>query len=108
MSRERAARRAEREADRARRVEQGRRRAQRAARRRRVVGLVRPGRGRGDSVLARRRRRQDLALLAALLVLNTLLWVVVADWGLRAAAAALSLLAWPILTVLVFDRRPSS
>ena len=39
---------------------------------------------------------------------NLLLWVVVADWGLRAAAAALSLLAWPILTVLVFDRRPSS
>lgn len=108
MSKERAARRAQRDAEREQRVAQARRREQRAARRRRLVGRVRPGRGRGDSLLARRRRRQDLALLAALLVLNTLLWVVVADWGLRVAAAVLSLLAWPILTVLVFDRRPSS
>lgn len=108
MSKERAARRAQREAERERRVAQARRREQRAVRRRRLLGRGRGPGGRGDSVLARRRRRQDLALLAALLVLNTLLWVVVPDWGLRAAAAALSLLAWPILTVLVFDRRPSS
>jgi hypothetical protein len=108
VSKERAARRAEREAERERRVARARARERRASRRRGLLGLGRQRRGRADSLLARRRRRQNLALLAALLVLNTLLWVVVPDWGLRAAAAALSLLAWPILTVLVFDRRPSS
>jgi Flp pilus assembly protein TadB len=108
VSKERAARRAEREAERVRRVELARARERRAARRRGLLGRGRPRRGRADSVLARRRRRQNLALLAALLVVNALLWVVVADWGQRAVAAALSLLLWPLLTVLVFDRRPSS
>ena len=76
-----------------------------------MVGAVAPParrRPRADSVLRRRRRRQDLALLAVLLLLNALLWTQVPDWKWRAAAAVLSLLLWPLLVILVFDRRPSA
>jgi hypothetical protein len=58
-------------------------------------------------VLAPRRRRQNLALVAVLLVLNALLWTQVPDPGLRAAAAILSVIAWPVLVTVVFDRRSS-
>ena len=59
-------------------------------------------------MLRRRRHRQDLVLLAVLLLLNALLWTQVPDWKLRAVAAVLSLLLWPLLVILVFDRRPSA
>ncbi len=50
---------------------------------------------------------QNLALAAVLLALNVLLWTQVSDTGLRLVAAALSVIAWPVLVTLVFDRRSS-
>lgn len=119
MSKERKRRRAEREA--AAQVAQGKRQAQRsrstrregALRRvtrpvRRLVDAMVPGRRRRpDSVLAARRRRQNLALVCVLLALNVLLWTQVPDPGLRVGAAILSVIAWPVLVTVVFDRRSS-
>jgi len=82
----------------------GRRRSLRT----RLSALVPSRRTRPPSILARRRRRQDLALLAVLLVLHVLLWTQVPGWGLRATAAILTLLLWPVLVTIAFDRRSST
>jgi len=112
VSKERARRRAEREAAREGEAAAPNSRRRRAEGRWRLVRTAAPAsrrrRPRADSLLRARRRRQNLALLAVLLVLNALLWTQVTGWQLRVAAAALSLLAWPMLVILVFDRRPSS
>ena len=119
MSKERRRRRAEREAAERIALSRSSTRAVRAARRRqalrpvtapfgRLVGAVRPRRRRRpDSVLAPRRRRQNLGLVAVLLALNVLLWTQVRDPGLRAGAVILSVIAWPVLVTVVFDRRSS-
>jgi len=60
-----------------------------------------------DSALARRRSKENGTLLAVLLGVNALVWLVEPSWGWRASAAVLSLMAWPVLAVLLFDRRPS-
>lgn len=65
-------------------------------------------RRRPDSPLRRHRARQNGTLLAVLVALNGLLWLTPATWTLRGAALVLSVLAWPLLVVLVFDRRRSS
>lgn len=117
MSKERARRRAEREAALA--VERERR-ARSVRRRERRRALVAPVTGRlarlrrrirratvGASPLTRQRRRQNLALAVALITLNALLWVVEPSWALRWVAIGLCLAGWPLLTVVLFNRRPA-
>ncbi len=112
MSKERAQRRAVREAAQARDAKAQAAKLRRRQARQKLGGRLAPKnsgrRSRPDSVLRRRRRRQDVALLAVLLLLNALLWTQVSDWKLRVVALVLSLLLWPLLVILVFDRRPSS
>jgi Flp pilus assembly protein TadB len=117
MSKERARRRAEREAAAEAERQRRARAVQRRAGRRRLVAplariLERWGRrlrrfGGADSVLTRRRRTQDAALLAVLIVANAVLWYVEPRWSLRWTAIAVCVLAWPLLTVMLFNRRPS-
>jgi hypothetical protein len=112
MSKERARRRAEREAlaERQRAV-RAREVARRARRRRFTAALHRPltplvrRRRRSDSALRRMRARQDGALAGVVLAVNGLLWLFEPSWVLRGTAAAASVLAWPLLVVLVFDSR---
>ncbi len=115
MSKDRARRRAVREA--AAVVEREQR--SRAARRRRrwsallaavswPVTRVRGARKASvDSALARRRSRQNGTLVAVLLGVNALVWLIEPAWGWRVSALVLSAMAWPVLAVLLFDRRPS-
>ena len=111
MSKERARRRAEREREAAvvaaARAAEAERRERRDARVRALTGRLPrsgPGRGRPGGVLAQRRRRQDRALLAALIAVNVLVWVVTGDWALRLAALVVSLLAAPVLHTMLFRR----
>ena len=117
MSRERARRRAEREA--AAEVERARRERVLTRRRRRAaitgsltrvitapLGRVwrRPVR-RHPTVLGRRRARENGSLLAVLLAAHTVLWLVQPSWWVRGSALILTVLFWPVLIVLLFDRR---
>ena len=119
MSKERARRRAEREAlaEQERRARQAKRR--RADQRAAVVGAVTaPATGArsrlsrwwrrtyptGDP-FARRRRRQTLLVLAIVLVVQVVVWWVTPSWAIRACALLLCLLLAPVLRTLLFDRR---
>jgi hypothetical protein len=117
VSKERARRRSEREAARAAEIAAARRRRRRRERwsllgRRLVAPFAAltasstPGR-RPDSVLARRRARQNGALAAVLVGGNGVLWLMQPGWGWRIGAAVSTVFLWPLLTVLVFDRRRS-
>jgi len=57
------------------------------------------------TALGTHRGRQNGILLAALLSAHTVLWLLEPSWWLRASAAVLTVLAWPVLVVLLFDRR---
>ncbi|HET6563132.1 MAG TPA: hypothetical protein VFG72_14760 [Marmoricola sp.] len=114
MSKERARRRELREHEAglkaaARAAEQERRERQaarsRALRARTTDRLrVRPA-GRQSGVLAQRRRRQDAALVAVLLFLNVLVWIARPDWESRLGALVVTVLAFPVLRLLLFSRR---
>ena len=69
--------------------------------------LTRPLRSSGEpsSALARQRRRQNGVLLAGLVATNAVVWLIWPSWLLRGSAIVLSLLAWPLLLVVCFDRR---
>ena len=108
MSRERALRRAERErvaaeAAVARAVE-AERVARRAARRQRLTGWLPQGRNRQTGRLADRRRGEIRATIALLVAFNVLVWIFDASWAARAFALVLSLLAAPVLHVMLFRR----
>ncbi len=111
MSKDRARRRVEREqveaAQRRNRAGKVARAGRRRAPRNPLTALTRRRR-RPDSILAQRRRRQNLGLVAVLLLLHVLLWTQVPGWGLRATAAILTLLLWPVLVTVAFDRRSST
>jgi ferric-dicitrate binding protein FerR (iron transport regulator) len=114
VSKERARRRAEREAAAALR-------AARQARRdrwRQLSGLDRvrrlragrtPASGRRppSSALGRQRARQNGLLLAVLVPLNAVYWLLQPSWPWRIGALVASVLAWPLLVVVLFDRRAS-
>lgn len=113
MSKERARRRAAREHEAALRTaakasEQERRERQ-AARKRAVkattdrVRFAKVGRDTGE--LARRRRVQNTMLVVVLVCLNILVWVVRPDWEARLAALVVTVLAFPVLRLLLFSRR---
>lgn len=114
MSKERARRRAAREHEAAlrtaaRAAEQERRERQQA--RRRALKAATTDRvrlapvGRHTGVLARRRRRQDVMLVVVLLCLNILVWVVRPDWPARLGALVVTVLAFPVLRLLLFSDR---
>jgi hypothetical protein len=117
VSKDRARRRAQREAvaalERARR-ERGRLRRARVRRvRDALLGPLAPGgalrrrRRTPDSVLLRRKRRQDGVVLAGLAAGHVVLWLLQPSWLWRISALVLTALAWPVLTVMLFDRRSS-
>jgi Flp pilus assembly protein TadB len=116
VSRERARRRAEREAAAALL-------AARQARRdrwRQLTGLERlrrprpihrnrnrAGRRPVSSALGRQRARQNALLLAVLVPANAVYWLLQPSWPWRIGALVATVIAWPLLVVLLFDRRPS-
>ncbi|WP_219469795.1 hypothetical protein [Nonomuraea rhizosphaerae] len=108
MSKERARRRAEREARRERAMRLNQERQARASRRRaRLARLVpRPVRvARQGGLLARRRRAQNAVVALLFVLVQVAVWLV---WGapfLSFAVFVLSLLLIPVLLTLAFDRR---
>lgn len=109
MSKERARRRAEREAARAARIAAAERRSSRVARRRALLPGV-PGRGlfrrrRPEGRLAQRRRAQNGVVAALFLLVQVVAWLLTPDWWVRLAVLVPSVLALPVLVTLVLDRR---
>ncbi|HEX4816763.1 MAG TPA: hypothetical protein VFV66_28820 [Nonomuraea sp.] len=108
MSKERARRRAAREAERARAIRANEERQARRARRRALVARLvpRPVRVRRQGgLLARRHRAQNAVVGAAFLLVQALAWLL---WGSLLASFAvliLSLLLMPVVVTLAFDRR---
>ncbi|MEO3812887.1 hypothetical protein ABGB17_28125 [Sphaerisporangium sp. B11E5] len=111
MSKERARRRAEREAERARqaarRAEKDARRARWRGRRERLAGLApRPVRvARQGGVLARRRRVQNAVMVVLFLLVQAGAWLLLSGWAARLGVLVLSLLVFPVLVTVAFDRR---
>ncbi|MFG3440394.1 hypothetical protein ACGF0J_24345 [Nonomuraea sp. NPDC047897] len=108
MSKERARRRAVREAERQRANRLNERRQARTARRRallarlapRPVRVARPG-----GLLARRRRAQNAVVALGFVLVQVLVWLL---WGsplVSFGAVVLSLLLIPVVVTLAFDRR---
>jgi hypothetical protein len=116
VSRERARRRAQREA----RAALLQTRAERRARWRALTGIDRLRRLRRrpaaltrartptSTALGRRRARENALLLAVLVPMNAVYWLIEPSWPWRLGALVASVIAWPLLVVLVFDRRSSS
>jgi Flp pilus assembly protein TadB len=111
VSKERARRRAEREAAAAAERE-ARQRSQ--ARTRKVEAVkqaatapLRQSAGR-QTALQRQRAKQNGILAASVLAAHVALWLLVPSWVIRIGALVLTALAWPLLLVVLFDRRPSS
>jgi Flp pilus assembly protein TadB len=108
MSKERAKRRTAREeaAAEAQAAHQARaaRRARRSTLKRRLI--PRPTRYRRPTgPLARRRRLQNRAVIAAVVLLQILGWLLLDTWPARLALLALSLFLTPVVVTLAFDRR---
>ena len=98
---------------RAARAAEAERRERRQARRRRLHGAtaarvpLRSGRSspaRPVGLLAQRQRRQTTGLLAALVLLNLVVWVVRGDWAAVLGALVVSVLVFPVLKLLLFAR----
>ncbi|MBG0817421.1 hypothetical protein [Planomonospora sp. ID82291] len=116
MSKERARRRAEREAEQARQAALRAERQARTARRRRLLGKVtapavallprRPVRIAGQrGVIARRRRTQNGVVAVLFLIVQVIAWLIWSSWAARLGVLLLSLLLVPVLVTVVFDRR---
>ncbi|NBE98166.1 hypothetical protein FE391_31595 [Nonomuraea sp. KC401] len=108
MSKERARRRAEREAERARAIRANELRQARRARRRALLSrmLPRPARAaRQGGLLARRRRAQNAVVALGLLLVQVLVWLVWGSLLLSFGVLVLSLLLTPVVVTLAFDRR---
>jgi hypothetical protein len=104
MSKERAARRAERERESAIRTAaraSERERVERRQARRRRLGRWLPARpSRPTGVLAERRRTRLRLLVAALVLVQVVVWLFRPDWPARLAALVVSLLLFPLLVAL--------
>ncbi|MFC4585568.1 hypothetical protein [Sphaerisporangium corydalis] len=111
MSKERARRRAEREAARAREAARRAEREVRAARRRElrhrlVAVLPRPVRvARQGGLIARRRRAQNAVVTVLFVLVQGAAWLLLSGWAARAGVLVVSLLMVPVLVTVVFDRR---
>jgi hypothetical protein len=104
MSKERALRRAERERASAIRTAARaaeRERAERRLARRRSIARWLPAKtSRPSGILAERRRARLRMLVAALLLVQVVVWIFRPDWPARLAALVVSLLLFPLLAVL--------
>jgi hypothetical protein len=60
-----------------------------------------------SSALGRQRARQNGLLLAVLVPANAVYWLLQPSWPWRIGAVVASAIAWPLLVVLLFDRRAS-
>lgn len=103
MSKDRARRRAAREAEVAARAAERERRAAAQARRNvwwsRLTGWLPKRGGRAPGLLAAKRRRTAGLLILGFLVTQVLTWSATPDWGLRFAVALVSLFAFPLIAV---------
>jgi Flp pilus assembly protein TadB len=110
VSKERQRRRAAREAEVARAAAvRERKEAKRRRRRERVAALTgwlpRPVKwGTHQGRLADRRRRRQGLLIAAFLVLQVVVFLLSPSWYLRIGVLVLSVLVFPVVSVLVFGR----
>ena len=108
MAKERARKRAEREAAAAREREardRKRARKERLDRGREALGsLVPDAPRRAPGILARRRRRRLLAFAAVILLIQVVLWPLLPSWTARLVVLVITLVAAPIAWVLAFGR----
>ncbi|MFG1777338.1 hypothetical protein ACGFIR_23280 [Micromonospora sp. NPDC049051] len=106
MSKERARRRAAREAEAARARVVRERRAARRSRRRALVRRLTPSLRRGRTGrLPRHSRGERAAIVLLTLAAMTLIWTFVDDLALRIALVVLLLLVLPAIVVIALDRR---
>jgi hypothetical protein len=109
VAKERALRRAQREAAAAARAEQRALQAGRAEQRERRKARLRPGfarrRPRGDSLLQRRRRSQNRAFAGALLAVQVLGWLIAQSAAISIALLVFSVFTAPVAHRMLFDRR---
>jgi Flp pilus assembly protein TadB len=109
MAKERAARRAQREAEAAARAAERAKEIARTSRRRalrdRVRALVPSRRRRPDSVLATRRRAENLVVLGLFGLVQLLGWVVLHSVRASLGLLVLSAFVLPVVLTLAFDRR---
>ncbi|GAA3807149.1 hypothetical protein GCM10022226_29120 [Sphaerisporangium flaviroseum] len=111
MSKERARRRAEREAEQARqaavRAEREARMARRRELRNRLVAVLpRPVRvARQGGLIARRQRAQNAVVAVLFVLVQVVAWLLLSGWAARLGVLVLSLLLVPMLITVVFDRR---
>ncbi|MEW1845051.1 hypothetical protein AB0392_44515 [Nonomuraea angiospora] len=108
MSKERARRRAEREAERARAIQANEERQARRARRRALLGRLtpRPVRFyRQGGLIARRHRAQNIVVALGFLFVQAIVWLVWGSLPLSLAVLVFSLLLVPVVVTLAFDRR---
>ncbi|MER7419256.1 hypothetical protein ABT346_21160 [Micromonospora peucetia] len=106
MSKERARRRAAREAEAARERGVRERQAARRARRRALVRRMTPSlRRRRTGRLSRHSRGERAAIVLLTLVAMILIWSLVGDLALRIALVVLLLLVLPAIVVIALDRR---
>ena len=106
MSKERARRRAEREAARAAHELRQRKAADRRARTARLRGVLRPVRyRRQQGLLARRRRAQNGAVLLCYVLVQVVAWLLLETWTARLAVLVLSAFLVPVVITIAFDRR---
>jgi dolichol kinase len=112
MSKERARRRAEREAEQARQAARVAEREAKLVRRRQRVGRVTallPGRpvriASQGGIIARRRRAQNGGVAVLFMIVQVIAWLLWSSWTARFGVFVLSLLFVPLIVTLVFDRR---
>ena len=105
MSKERARRRAEREALRAAAAAKREQLERRRARRRALLRRLTPKRGRRAWGLGRRSPGQRALIGVLAIALFGLVWYLVDDWPLRIAFWLLVLLMLPAIAVITFDRK---
>ncbi|MEV1175162.1 hypothetical protein [Nonomuraea sp. NPDC049784] len=108
MSKERARRRAEREAERARAIQANEERQARQARRRALLARLvpRPVRFyRQGGLIARRHRAQNIVLGLGFLFVQAIVWLLWGSIFLSFGVFVFSLLLAPVVMTLAFDRR---
>ncbi|GAA4226515.1 hypothetical protein FHR32_005866 [Streptosporangium album] len=112
MSKERARRRAEREAEQARQAALRAEREARLVRRRQRVGRLTallPGRpvriAVQGGIMARRRRAQNGLVAVLFFIVQAIAWLLWSSWTARLGVFVLSVLFVPLFVTLVFDRR---
>ncbi|MBF8188709.1 hypothetical protein ITP53_23850 [Nonomuraea sp. K274] len=108
MSKERARRRAEREAERARAMRANEERQARRARRHALIARLtpRPVRVRRQGgLLARRHRAQNVVVALGFLLVQAIVWLVWESSTVSLAVFVVSLLLAPVVMTLAFDRR---